>query len=168
MIFPSSHCLVSSPTDKRHLSLPFSGITNGKCDVSTKFVKSECGLMEVRGFIDAKNVSTTGTPLLCIALDVMGNRFALVSSHWPLLNRTNFFHPSCAIIQEKLPSGEPEKSLVSPEIQCRISAGFLSPPDWREEERGAHRRSHNHLSSVSVEFCKISSGFIPVMISCSI
>lgn len=37
--------------------------------------------MEVRGFIDAKNASATGTPLLCIALDVMGNRFALVSSH---------------------------------------------------------------------------------------
>ncbi len=42
-----------------------------------------------------------------------------------------------------VPSGEPEKSLVSPEFQCRIFAGFLSPPHWREDERGAHRQPIN-------------------------
>lgn len=79
--FPSSHWRVSSPTDKQHLLLPFSGTTNGKCDVSTKFVKSLWGLMDDCGFMDAKKASTTGTLLLCMALEVMGNNLALILSH---------------------------------------------------------------------------------------
>jgi hypothetical protein len=47
-------------------------------------------------------------------------------------------HRNPARIQEKLPSGEPEKSLVSPGFQCRIFAGFLSPPPIGVRTREAH------------------------------
>mmetsp|Transcript_24697 Transcript_24697/g.69321 ORF Transcript_24697/g.69321 Transcript_24697/m.69321 type:complete len:230 (+) Transcript_24697:223-912(+) len=92
--FPFSHCWVSSPTDSRHLFSPLQGISNARCDVRTKLVKSVCCLMEDRGSMLAKNTSVTGTPLSRTALAVVENRLALSASQRPRSMRTNVFQPT--------------------------------------------------------------------------